>query len=49
MLSSESAGCALASAEPHAPLLHEAVILTKKQVLLHLSHGIERHTYNDQK
>src|ERR1019366_9534859 len=37
-----------APAEPHAPLLHEAVVLPQQQVLLHLRERVERNTDHDE-
>src|ERR1019366_533524 len=37
-----------APAEPHAPLLHEAVVLPQQQVLLHLRERVERDAHHDQ-
>src|ERR1700712_3268468 len=38
----------LASAESHSALLHEAVVLSEKKVLVDLSHCVECHTNYDQ-
>ena len=43
------AAAAKPAAKPNATLLHEAVILPKQQVLLHLRHRVERDAHDDQK
>src|SRR2546423_3925214 len=43
-----TAGRALPTSETDAPLLHEAVVLSKQKVLLHLRQRIERDTDDDE-
>ncbi len=44
----EAAAHCLPAAVSHTTLLHEPIILSQQQVLLNLSHGVERNTHHDQ-